>query len=170
MAVMHIRQLGLDSAFALQRIRELVDSEGTLGRPAERQRALTIEAIEQQIRAPFETVGAFVNDEIVVSAALCRMAESPFDPDLRNWFGLAAVVVHPQFRGRGFGKALLRECLARAEQQGGTGILLEVNTPNPAMALYEALGFEIWNVYEGAYMHEGTRMDTVSMRKRLNVG
>jgi len=165
---MHIRQLNLESASTLQRIRGLVDIEGTLGRPAERRRALTIEHIEGQLRPPFETFGAFVGDRLAGSASLCRMPESPIDPDLSNWFGLSAVIVHPDFRRKGLGRALVRECLSRAAQQGGKGMLLEVNVPNPARAMYDSLGFEAWNVYEGAYQHNGQRIDQVSMRKWLN--
>lgn len=166
---MLIRQLNLSSASTLQKIRGVVDIEGTLGRPAERQRALTTEFIENQLRAPFETFGAFVSDELVGSASLCRMPESPIDPELINWFGLSAVIVHPDFRGQGLGRALVRECLSRAEQQGGKGMLLEVNVPNPAKALYHSLGFEVWNVYEGVYQRNGQRIDQVSMKKLLNV-
>jgi len=126
-----------------------------------------IEFIESQLRPPFETYGIFVDEQLVGSASMSRMPESPLDPDLQNWFGLSAVIVHPDFRGLGLGRALVCKCLDRAEQQGGKGMLLEVNVPNVAKALYDSLGFEAWNVYECSYQHNGVRVDTVSMRKWL---
>jgi mycothiol synthase len=51
--------------------------------------------------------------------------------------------VHPAFRRRGLGRALLLTAMQRARQQGGTRIVLETeNDPTPAMTLYRSLGFQ----------------------------
>lgn len=169
-ASMLIWQLNLDSAAALQRLRGLADIDGTLGRPTERKLALTLEHIERQLRLPFETLGASIDDDLVGSASLCRMSDNPFDPDASDWFGLSSVIVHPDFRGQGLGKALVLECISRATRHGAKGILLEVNVPNPAaMALYDSLGFEAWNICKDAYQHDGRQFDQVSMRKLLRM-
>jgi len=167
---MQIRQLNLEDAPALQSLRRIADVDGTLGRPVERQRALTLECIEQQLRPPFETLGYFIGEDMVGSASLSRMPECPIDPEATDWFGLSSVIVHPDFRGRGIGRALLDECISRASKHGAKGMLLVVNVPNPgAVALYESFRFETWSTYEGAYEHNGQRIDQLSMRKWLNV-
>lgn len=166
---LQIRRLSSNSAPALQRLRDLVDTEGTLGRPTERQRARTIEFIEGQLCPPFETFGAFVDENLIGSASLGPVPKCPMDSESSNWFGLAGIIVHPDFRRQGIGRALVLECLSRAEQQGGNGVLLEVNVPNPARAMYESLGFEAWNVCESAYQHNAQRFDQISMRKLLKL-
>lgn len=165
---MLIRQLGQDCIAEVLALRAIVDGEGTLGRPGERKRALTAEFLEDQILPPSETFGSFLDGTLVGTAAVRRMPECPWDADATSWFGIAAVLVYPDFRKRGIGRALVNECLARATQLGAKGVLLEVNVPNPARALYESLGFEVWNVFEGAYVHEGQSFDQLSMRKRLD--
>ena len=51
--------------------------------------------------------------------------------------------VSPTCRGRGVGRALLRELLARARSQGMGQLFLEVRASNQAArALYESEGFE----------------------------
>jgi ribosomal protein S18 acetylase RimI-like enzyme len=165
---MLVRRLELKDAVDLQRLRSSVDLDGTLGRPAERQRALTLENIESQLCAPFVTLGAYSQEYLAGSASLSRMPECPFDAEATEWFGLSSIIVNPDFRGKGIGRTLVNECLSIVEQQGAKGVLLVVNLPNPAAkALYDSLGFETWNIYEGAYMHNGLRFDEVSMRKRL---
>lgn len=167
---MLIRPLTLDSATALHSLRILVDADGTLGPASERLRALTQESIEERLRSPYETFGAFEGDNLVGSAALCPMPEDPFDPDEKGWFALSAVIVHPDFRSRGMGRALVECCLARAHQHAARGVFLVVNVPNPsAEALYESVGFEFWAVEKGAYEHNGQRIDIVTMRRLLNV-
>lgn len=165
---MLIRQLNNHEAIALQHLRISVDVAGTLGRPAERQSALTMEFIEQQLQSPFETIGTFFGEKLIGSASLSRMPECTFDTEAAEWFGLSSVIVHPDFRGRGVGRGLMNECIRRAREQGAKGILLVVNIPNPeAQALYESLGFRIWNTEEGAYQHNGQRIDRLSMKKQL---
>ena len=166
---MLIRQLSIQSASALQALRAAADVEGTLGRPRERELALTLQHIESQLSAPFETIGAFEGEELVGDASLSRMPMNPFDQEATEWFGVSSVIVHPDFRGQGIGRKLLEECLLRARQYNAKGMLLEVNVPNPAAkSLYDSLGFEVWNVFEGAFNHNGQRFDQISMRKLLS--
>jgi ribosomal protein S18 acetylase RimI-like enzyme len=165
---MLVRQLNPDSATALRELRCLVDVEGTLGRLAERAQALKTERIREQLCSPYETFGAFVDENLVGSASLSLMSECPIEPDREIWFALSAVMVHPDFRSQGIGRALVKQCISRAAEQRPNGMLLVVNVPNPAKALYESLGFESWNVEEGTYEHNGQSRDQISMRLRLN--
>lgn len=55
---------------------------------------------------------------------------------------LENIVVAPEVRGRGIGRRLMQEFLARAEQTGSKSVFLEVRDSNiPARRLYETLRF-----------------------------
>jgi len=55
-------------------------------------------------------------------------------------------------RRRGLGRALVEELVAYARAHGAARVLLEVRASNaPAIALYESLGFERFNVRERYY-------------------
>jgi ribosomal-protein-alanine N-acetyltransferase len=54
------------------------------------------------------------------------------------------IAVHPDYRERGLGTALLRHVLAEADTAGARRATLEVRASNePALRLYRALGFEV---------------------------
>jgi ribosomal protein S18 acetylase RimI-like enzyme len=57
-----------------------------------------------------------------------------------GWTEISAVCTHPDFRGHGFGRGLLLEVLRGIRADGREGFLTVVET-NPAMRLYESLGF-----------------------------
>lgn len=61
------------------------------------------------------------------------------------------IALLPQHRGRGLGGSLMRELLAEAEAEGKT-VSLHVEPYNPAMRLYQRLGFQPLEV-RGAYQH-----------------
>lgn len=53
------------------------------------------------------------------------------------------IAVHPDYRRRGLGEALLRHVIAKAKEQGVNFISLEVRRSNlAAQSLYRKLGFE----------------------------
>ncbi len=140
---MLIRELNLADAGALRNLRALVDAGGTLGSESERLRALTPEGIAQQLRPPYETFGAFAEEELIGSAALYQFPAEPFIPDDEPWSAIAGVIVHPYARKQGIGRTLVEMCLNRIQELGTHGVSLVVNIPNPpAMALYESLGFK----------------------------
>lgn len=60
-------------------------------------------------------------------------------PHLRPW--LAALLVLPEYRHRGIGSALVRECVAAASKLGEKHLYLGTDIP----AYYEALG---WHIHE----------------------
>ncbi|MBN8880812.1 MAG: GNAT family N-acetyltransferase [Salana multivorans] len=53
-----------------------------------------------------------------------------------------SLAIVPGYRRRGIGRALLINLLARARAQGTGHVSLSVARANPALALYEALGFQ----------------------------
>lgn len=64
------------------------------------------------------------------------------------------IAVHPAFRKRGVGKALLQSLIAYAKENGLTQITLEVRAGNRiAIQLYETEGFTLWGKRPGFYTH-----------------
>jgi len=62
------------------------------------------------------------------------------------------VAVHPDFRGRGIGEALMRHVIDRVRENGATFMTLEVRTSNAAaVTLYKKLGFEILGTRKNYY-------------------
>jgi len=60
---------------------------------------------------------------------------------------IATIAVHPDFRGRGFGKWLLAHALLAASEEGACKAFLEVRSGNmTAQKLYREFGFEIAGV------------------------
>ena len=79
-----------------------------------------------------------------VGAAWFRL----FEPD-RHGYGFVApdvpelsLAVAPEHRRRGLGRDLLEHALRRAEEAGHRQVSLSVEPDNPALRLYERLGFE----------------------------
>lgn len=64
------------------------------------------------------------------------------------------VAVHPDFRGRGIGEALMRHVIEKVRASGATFMTLEVRPSNAAaVALYKKLAFEILGTRKNYYTH-----------------
>jgi len=62
---------------------------------------------------------------------------------LNSGWLVSNVAVHPDWQGRGIGRALLEASLNFAQDHGGTWAVLQVRDNNPsARSLYESLGFQ----------------------------
>ncbi len=59
-----------------------------------------------------------------------------------GWTEISALATHPSFRGRGFGEYLLRDVATRIRARGEEPFL-HVAAENPAIRLYEHLGFRV---------------------------
>ena len=83
------------------------------------------------------------SDESPVGAAWWRRfsAEDPGYGYVADDIPELAIGVRPASRGRGVGTALLATLIVQAEAQGLRGLSLSVNQRNPAIHLYERLGF-----------------------------
>jgi len=66
-----------------------------------------------------------------------RMPNQPHRADV------AKLLVHPEARRRGLGRALMTTLLARAEETGKTLLVLDTRSTDPSRILYQTLGFEI---------------------------
>jgi ribosomal protein S18 acetylase RimI-like enzyme len=60
-----------------------------------------------------------------------------------------SIAVLPEWRRRGVGRALLNALKERAKSEGFPALSLSVSTENPAVSLYERLGFEKVALIEG---------------------
>ncbi len=77
-------------------------------------------------------------DDIAVGLAVCE----------GSFTGLFDIVVHPDFRGQGVGKALVASLLAWSKQKEASTAYLQVVANNtPALALYDKLGFTTHHHY-----------------------
>jgi len=80
------------------------------------------------------------------------------------------IVVHPEQRQMGVGRALVEAALEQARRDGALAIFLEVSVENTAaLALYAAAGFAQVGLRRGYYTHgHETPIDAVIMRRDLN--
>ena len=110
---------------------------------------------------PFERrtaeLGHFVG--IVEAGKLIGMAGERLR--LAGYVELSAIAVHPTARGRGLATVLIRHLVRRALDRGETPFL-HVYADNPAMALYERLGFRtrrpIWVTRRRPLAHSAERI------------
>lgn len=80
------------------------------------------------------------------------------------------IAVAPQARGRGLGTTLLAQLHRLAGCAGAGSVMLEVRSDNaPALALYQAGGYEVVRTRRGYYRDPsgGPARDAVIMRKEL---
>lgn len=66
----------------------------------------------------------------------------------------------PEARGQGLGSLLLRELMAEAQQRG-TPLTISVEVHNPALRLYQRLGFEAQGEVQGIYQRMAWRPVTL---------
>ncbi len=76
---------------------------------------------------------------------------------------LLLVAVHPDYRRKGQGEALIEQLLKDARARGAERIFLEMRENNPAVKLYEKIGFEPIGRRKSYYLlSDGNRMDAIT--------
>jgi L-amino acid N-acyltransferase YncA len=95
-------------------------------------------------------------------------ALSPYS-DRRCYRGVAeeSVYVAESARGKGVGRALLGELIARAEADGYWTLLAGVFPENAAsLALHRSMGFRVVGVHEGLGERDGVWRDVILLERR----
>ncbi|RAW47153.1 ribosomal-protein-alanine N-acetyltransferase [Halorubrum sp. 48-1-W] len=120
-------------------------------RPVERADLLSVLRIERECFSdpwPYDAFDQLVDEPTFLVAeregAVVGYLVADVTPNAGRDIGhVKDLAVHPEFRGRGIGRALLRAGLARLRAAGATVAKLEVREGNdPARSLYGAEGFE----------------------------
>jgi len=102
-------------------------------------------------------VGEIQNDIISFPLVLIEKPESRLVGYLVYWrihddVQINNIAVHPDYRGRGFGEAMLRSLIKNLKKEEVTFISLEVRCSNtPAISLYRKFGFEVIGKRTGYY-------------------
>lgn len=88
-----------------------------------------------------------------------------------RWLVEDSIYLAPQARGKGVGKALLRELLARCEALGFRQMVAVIGGASPAsVAVHKSLGFEMTGTLKGTGFKHGKWLDTVLMQVSLGDG
>jgi ribosomal protein S18 acetylase RimI-like enzyme len=98
-------------------------------------------------REDFERAWTRGKTIVLVASLETRLAGSyhllPNYPGRASHIANAGYMVHPDFRGRGFGRKLVEHSIAEAPRHGFDALMFNlVFESNPARRLYERLGFE----------------------------
>lgn len=101
--------------------------------------------------------------------AVGRLGETPVGFGLlRSVVGeaeLLLLAVHPEHRGRSYGRRLLDRCMTEAEGSGAETMFLEVRSGNPAVHLYRKAGFRQYSMRRDYYSgSNGHRYDALSFK------
>jgi GNAT superfamily N-acetyltransferase len=86
-------------------------------------------------------------DGVAIGAAFCRLVHGYGFVDERT--PEVGIGIEPEWRGRGVGTALLEALIALAAEHGFTRLSLSVEPANPALRLYERLGWRAVGVDDG---------------------
>jgi len=165
----HIRKLSPPDAKALQalRLEALRTDPVAFASSYEEERVLSLEKVAERLIPTDDRaiVGAFDRGELVGLAAwhreeLLKLAHKGF-----VW----GVFVRDSHRGRGLARRLIEAVIALARRCDGI-LLLNLTTcatNQPAIALYESLGFVVYGRETAAICIDGTLHDDVHMALRL---
>lgn len=83
-----------------------------------------------------------------------------------------SIYLHPDYAGKGIGKALLSEAIRQAEQAGFRQLIAVIGNSENAgsLQLHRALGFAITGTLKAVGFKHGRWVDTVIMQKMLGAG
>jgi RimJ/RimL family protein N-acetyltransferase len=166
---MHIRRLTPQDSASFQAVRlaALQDAPSAFGSSFEEERSFPSSVIEARLalkpdRGPF---GAFDGEELVGLVALGRESMQKLAHKALVW----GMYVKPEHRGKGIGKALLREALSLARSVPEVvQVNLSVNAANAsAIRLYEAAGFKAFGREPRAMRINGEFHDELHMYLRF---
>jgi L-amino acid N-acyltransferase YncA len=97
----------------------------------------------------------------------------PFRPRLAYRYTLEdSIYLAPEATGRGLGRALLAELIARAERAGARQMVAVIggSANHGSIGLHRALGFEHTGILKSSGWKHGQWLDTVLMQRPLGAG
>jgi ribosomal protein S18 acetylase RimI-like enzyme len=110
--------------------------------PAEAWEAYREDIRDVRSRLPESQLIVAVIEERIAGAVTLYLQTSQALPWPQGWAAIRLLGVHPNFRGRGIGTALVEECIRRARRRGLTAIGLHTTIQmDVARRIYEKLGF-----------------------------
>jgi ribosomal protein S18 acetylase RimI-like enzyme len=123
---------------------------------------------------PLERIEGFVRDSVANDAVQFVALDSaivigwadifPAWADAVKHCGSLGMGVLAAYRGQGIGERLLRACLLKAKNKGITRVELEARADNePAIKLYQRVGFQHEAVKRNAMRFDGVYYDSVQM-------
>jgi ribosomal protein S18 acetylase RimI-like enzyme len=169
---MFLRLLNAEDAAACRslRLRGLQESptafSSSYGHEARKTDAEFVARVTPEADGSHCVFGAFADDQLAGMLGFVR----PPQEKLRHWAELVGMYVAPEFRRRGFGRALMEAAIAHARSVDGVRQLkLSVNATNSgARQLYRSLGFECLGVEPEGMCVEGIYYDEESYVLRLS--
>jgi ribosomal protein S18 acetylase RimI-like enzyme len=169
---MIVRQLGSEDAAVYQRLRlrALQESPTAFSASYDEEAARSPAEIEARVAPAADgsrcVLGVFADEQLGGFLAFIR----PQRAKVLHWAELAGMYVAPEFRRRGFGRALLDGAIGHARSLGGIRHLkLGVNAANnAARLLYQSAGFTRFGVEPDALCVDGCYYDEESYVLRLN--
>lgn len=126
----------------------------------------------KEISARFEAhsdenfiLGKFVENQLVGVVGFFRETRIKTKHKANIW----GVFIQEDFRGKGFGKDLMTECLklAKGIEELETVNISVVSENQRAFRLYKSLGFEEWGFERNAMKHNGKYYDEYFLVKNL---
>ena len=169
---MRIEELGAADAvdFWALRLRALREEPEAFGSSYDEQWGRPVADVARDLAAGDGTFGTFVLGAF--APRLVAMAGLRREPrrKRRHRAGLWGMYVSPEVRGQGIGRALVVEIVRRARAvEGLEQIILTVMAQNQgAVALYRALGFEVYGHAPRAMLLGDRAFDEELMRLELN--
>jgi ribosomal protein S18 acetylase RimI-like enzyme len=91
-----------------------------------------------------ELIVAEIDSRLVGTVTLyLKYQSTSLEGWLPGWAGVRLLAVHPDYRGRGIGRALMEECIRRCRTQGIRSIALHTSEMmGVAKRMYEKMGFK----------------------------
>ncbi|WP_178024123.1 GNAT family N-acetyltransferase [uncultured Paenibacillus sp.] len=156
------------AAYQSLRLRGLQVNPEAFGSFYEREAAFAIETVADRIKPNKDrfVIGAFDEDGTLTGIVTFIRENSPKTRHKGNVFGFFVI---PELRGKGVGKALMRELLARAKQLEGLEQLnlAVVSANGSARRLYESVGFQTYGTERRALKWDGEYFDEDYMALKL---
>ena len=175
MALLNIRALteGDAKGFHRLRLRALKEHPEAFGSSYEAESAQPLEAVAARMRRTAEspddfTLGAYREGKLVGMVGFFREQREKTRHKGTIW----GMYVPTEDQGKGVGRSLMRELLARTTRIPGLEQVhpCVVTRNERARALYASLGFETYGVEPNALVVDGERLDEALMVLRLKGG